>query len=339
MARQAGTAKNLRNRFDRLHKLGSAAAGQLAHWAEPQRRASFIQHVVREVTEAGSDMAAMLLDGSWRLPAEEIDRRIDILLQNKNLSEFGTDAFGFSPQSVRGVVPVLEFLYRVWFRVETHGLERVPQGRCLLIANHSGQLPFDGAAIGAALLLERDPPRMIRSMVEKFATGLPFFGQLCFRCGQVTGLPDNCRRLLEADECVLVFPEGARGISKPFRDRYRLTPFGPGFMRLALETNTPIVPIAIVGAEEQTINLVDFTALAKLLNAPSFPFTPLMPLLGPLAMLPAPVKYRMYFGEPMLFEGDANDDEAVVTAKVLQVKSAIQRMIEKGLAERRGILI
>jgi 1-acyl-sn-glycerol-3-phosphate acyltransferase len=329
----------LRNRVQRLQRLGTAAAGQIAHWAEPQRRASFVQQAIRELTEAGSDVAAMLLDGSWRTPADDMDRRIDVLLHNKNLSEFGTDPFGFAPEAILGVVPALEFLYRVWFRVEAHGLERVPEGRCLLISNHSGQLPFDGAAIGAAMLLEREPPRMVRSMVEKFATGLPFFGQLCFRCGQVTGLPDNCRRLLEADECVLVFPEGARGIAKPFRERYRLTPFGPGFMRLALETNTPIVPVAVVGAEEQTINLMNLKGLATLFGAPSFPLTPLMPLLGPLAMLPAPVKYRVYFGEPLRFEGDPNDDEAVVAGKVAEVKSAIQRMIDQGLAQRRGILV
>ncbi|MBI5609854.1 MAG: acyltransferase family protein [Deltaproteobacteria bacterium] len=279
------------------------------------------------------------MSGSWRTPDDELERRITHLLGSKNLSPHGTDAFGFAPGEVRSVVPYLEFLYRVWFRAEVHDIQRVPEGRCLLIANHSGQLPFDGVVIGTSLLLDRDPPRMARSMVEKFATSLPFFGTFCNRMGQVTGLPDNCRRLLENEEAVLVFPEGARGISKPYSHRYRMTAFGHGFMRLALESHVPIVPIAVVGAEEQTINLVNLAPLAKLLNMPSAPLTPLMPLIGPAAMLPAPVKYHVYFGEPMEFSGDANDDDAVVAGKVAKVRAAIQAMMDKGLAERRGIFI
>lgn len=324
----------------RLQRHATSAAGQIAHWAEPARRASLVEQVVREVGEAGAEISTMLLSPqTWRMPPAQMDARVQHLLSGKNLSEFGTDPFGFSPEHVRPVLPILEFLYRVYFRTEAHDIQRVPDGRCLLIANHSGQLPFDGAVLGTSLLLDREPPRMIRSMVEKFATALPFFGELCMRCGQVTGLPDNCRRLLEAEECVMVFPEGARGISKPFRDRYRMSPFGHGFMRLALQTGTPIVPVAVVGAEEQTINLFDFKALAKLMRAPSFPVTPLMPFFGPLALLPMPVKYRLYFGEPMHFEGDPNDDEAVLAPKVQEVRAAVQRLIDRGLAERKGIFI
>ncbi|MSQ84205.1 MAG: acyltransferase family protein [Myxococcales bacterium] len=328
--------------FDQLFRwqqVGEQLAGQLAHWAEPERRRSLLNRAVSEVGEASEEIASLLLSGSWRAPPEEIERRFRLLMASKNLSEYGIDPFGFAPESVRGFIPVLEFLYRVWFRAEAHNIGRVPDGRCLIIANHSGQLPFDGAVIGASLLLEREPPRMVRSMVEKFATALPFFGTFCNRCGQVTGLPDNCRRLLEADEAVLVFPEGARGIAKPFSERYRMTAFGHGFMRLALETNSPIVPVAVVGAEEQTINMFDATLLAKLVGAPSLPVTPLMLLLGPLAMLPAPVKYRVYYGEPMRFDGDPNDDDAVIATKVAEVKQAIATMIERGLAERKGIFV
>lgn len=329
----------LRDSLDRLQAVGELLAGQLAHWTEPDRRRSVGEQIAREATEVSQEVASLLLSGSWRTPERDLQERIEHLLQSKNLSEYGVDPFGFSPTAVRQFIPALEFLHRVWFRTEVHDIERVPDGRCLLIANHSGQLPFDGAAIGASLLLDRTPPRMARSMVEKFATALPWFGTFCYRCGQVTGLPDNCRRLLEADEAVLVFPEGARGINKPFRDRYRMTAFGHGFMRLALETGAPIVPIAVVGAEEQTVNLWDAKPLARLLGTPSLPVTPLMPLLGPLAMLPAPVKYRIYFGEPLRMEGDANDDDAVVGAKVAEVKGAVQQLIDRGLRERKGIFI
>ncbi|HAN32291.1 MAG TPA: glycerol acyltransferase [Myxococcales bacterium] len=283
----------------------------------------------------------MLKDpNSWRIAESEIERRSQHLLANKNLGEHGIDPFGFSPEYVRKVLPFVEFMHRVWFRVENHGLDNVPaQGRCLLVANHSGQLPFDGMMIGSSLLLDRDPPRMIRSMVEKFAIRTPLFGTFCMRCGQVTGLPDNCRRLLEAEESVMVFPEGARGISKPIQRRYQMTAFGHGFMRLALETGTPIVPIAVVGAEEQIINVGNAETLAKFLNAPTIPLPPLALLLGPLAMVPAPVKYRIYFGEPMSFEGDPNDDDAVIAKLVAEVKGAIQDLMDRGLRERAGIFI
>lgn len=333
---QDGFLKNV----EKLQRIGQTVTHQLSAWTEPDRQRNRVDRLWHEVVDASSEIAtALLTPETWRTSTEEIDRRIQHLLAGKNLSDFGTDAFGYSPLSVRKLIPVLEFLYRVYFRAEVHGLSHVPEGRCLLIANHSGQLPFDGAVIGASLLLDRNPPRMARTMVEKFATGLPFFGELCFRCGQVTGLPDNCRRLLEAEEAVMVFPEGARGISKPFVDRYHMTPFGHGFMRLALQTGAPIVPIAVVGAEEQTINVYDFKWLARMLNSPSLPITPLMPFIGPLAMLPSPVKYRIYFGEPMYFEGDANDDEAVMATRVAEVKAAIQRMLTQGLAERKGIFI
>lgn len=330
---------SFKTRYERLQKLGLHAAGQLAAFVEEDRARPLYRQLVEELGEAGQDMAALLLSGTWQTPEEEVDRRIAHLMHGEHLGEFGVDPFGYSPQALRQVVPLMDFLSRVWFRAEHHGLERVPNRRVLLIANHSGQLPFDGAVIAAQMLLEHQPGRMPRTMVEKFATALPGFGQLVYRCGQVTGLPDNCRRLLENEECVLVFPEGARGISKPFRDRYRMTAFGHGFMRLALETKTPIVPIAVVGAEEQTINLFDFTSLAKILHFPSLPVTPLMPLLGPLAMLPSPVKYRVYYGEPILFEGDPNDDESVIAPKVAQVKEAIQDMMDRGLQERRGFLV
>ena len=330
---------SLYDRYARLQKLGLQAANQLTAFVAAEVERPIWQQVASELGEAGQDIAALLLSGTWHTPEAEVDRRIAALLDGEHLGEFGVDPFGYAPETLRLMVPVLDFLHRVWFRAECFDLDRVPNGRVLLIANHSGQLPFDGAVIASAMLLEHEPPRMPRTMVEKFATALPGFGELVFRCGQVTGLPDNCRRLLENNECVLVFPEGARGISKPFRERYRMTAFGHGFMRLALETRTPIVPIAVVGAEEQTINLFDFKLLAKALGTPSLAVTPLMPLLGPLAMLPSPVKYRVYFGEPLTFDGDPNDDEAVIAPKVAVVREAIQTMIERGLRERRGYFV
>jgi 1-acyl-sn-glycerol-3-phosphate acyltransferase len=204
----------------------------------------------------------------------------------------------------------------------------------LFVANHSGHLPIDGMLIATSLILDRDPPVLARSMVEKWAQRLPFVSVLFMRVGQVLGSPDNARRLLEAEHPLLVFPEGVRGLSKPFSERYKLAGFGPGFMRLALETRAPVVPIAVVGAEEQFPAIANIGPLAKMFGMPAFPIIPQM-LLG--VPLPLPTKYRLYFGEPMLFEGDPDEDDADIEERVEAVRDAIQSMLNRGLAERQNI--
>jgi 1-acyl-sn-glycerol-3-phosphate acyltransferase len=164
---------------------------------------------------------------------------------------------------------------------------------------------------------------------------LPFVSTFFARVGQVVGVPENARRLLELGEALLVFPEGARGISKSFSERYKLTDFGLGFMRLALETRTPIVPVAVIGAEEQYVSLGSLDRVARALRMPSFPILP--QLLVPGGQLPLPTRYRLYFGEPMHFEGDADDDDGVIEEKVLRVKTTIQSMLNRGLRERKSI--
>jgi 1-acyl-sn-glycerol-3-phosphate acyltransferase len=249
-------------------------------------------------------------------------------------NEYGFDAFGFNREWIKYAALVARFLYRDYFRCEVHGIEQVPPaGRVLLVANHSGQLPFDGLAIATALLLDAQPPRVLRTMVERFVPTVPFASYLFSRWGQITGTPENCRRLLAEDEAILVFPEGARGISKPFSQRYQLQEFGSGFMRLALETRTSIVPVAVVGAEEQA-PAFNLKPMARLLGTPAFPIVPYPPF---VALLPLPVKYRIYFGEPMWFHGDADDDDEALDSHVRQVAHRIQSMIHLGLRERRRV--
>jgi 1-acyl-sn-glycerol-3-phosphate acyltransferase len=247
----------------------------------------------------------------------------------------GIDPFGFDVDTAKRVVAACAFFHRIYFRTEVFGIHRVPAGRVLLVANHSGQLPVDGLLIGSSMFFDAEPPRFIRSMVEKWTQTLPFVGTFFQRVGQVVGVPENARRLLEQQEAVLVFPEGARGVSKPFSDRYHLTDFGLGFMRLALETKTPIVPVAVVGGEEQYINLGNSKRLAKLFRMPVFPVIPQW--LVPGGQLPLPTKYRIYFGEPLRFEGDPDDEDAIIGAHVQQVRTTIQQMIDQGLKKRRGI--
>ncbi|MBI4818065.1 MAG: acyltransferase family protein [Deltaproteobacteria bacterium] len=254
-----------------------------------------------------------------------------------DLGELGVDPFGLDPKVVQYAAAPVEWLYRHYFRVLTQGLENVPGGRVLLISNHSGQLPFDGAMIGAAMILEHEPPRIVRSMVEKWVPRLPFVSVFFARVGQIVGTPDNCRRLLEREEAILVFPEGARGISKTYDRRYQLERFGTGFMRLALETHTPIVPVAVVGAEEQAPSFYNIEPIANVLGMPAFPVTPTFPLLGPLGLLPLPTRYRIYFGEPMSFEGNGDEEDDFVLQHVAKVRSAIEALLARGLSERQGV--
>lgn len=248
-------------------------------------------------------------------------------------NEYGFDPFGFSRDHLKAALAVARFFHDTYFRCESHGLENVPAGSVLLVANHSGQLPFDALVIASALILKAEPPRMARTMIEKFIPTLPFASYLFSRWGQITGTPENCRRLLNDGEAILVFPEGVRGISKPFSRRYQLQRFGSGFMRLALETRAPIVPIAVIGAEEQA-PAVNVKALARLLGAPAFPLMPIPPF---FPVLPLPVKYRLYFGEPLRFDGDPDEDSEVIEGHVRTVRSSLQSMIQIGLKERKHV--
>jgi len=251
------------------------------------------------------------------------------------LGPAGVDPFGLDPQWAKYALATVAFLHRHYFRSDVYGIEHVPRGRVLLIANHSGQIPMDGALIGAAMFMDAEPPRIVRAMVEKWAVTLPFISLLFSRVGQVVGVPENAQRLLAQGEALLVFPEGSRGISKTIDQRYQLTDFGLGFMRLAIETDTPIVPIAVIGGEEQYVSVANVNALARLFRMPAFPIIPQLALPG--GQLPLPTKYRLYFGEPMRFHGDPDDDDAVIEEKVWLVKQTIQSMVNRGVKARKHI--
>jgi 1-acyl-sn-glycerol-3-phosphate acyltransferase len=268
---------------------------------------------------------------SWTtsMMGASVDEKIAALSRSEN--EYGVDPFGFSlDYSLSAVAPFI-WLFKHYHRVETFGIEKVPRGRVLLVSNHSGQLPMDAAMIGAAMLINASPPRSIRSMVEKWMPTLPWVSTFMARVGQIVGTPENCRRLLENEEAILVFPEGVRGLNKLWAKRYQLQEFGLGFMRLALETNTPIVPVGVVGAEEQAPSILDLKPLAKLLGFPSFPVTPTG------VPFPLPTRYRIYFGDPLFFTGRADDEDAELEKKVKGVRAAIQSMIDSGLKQRKHV--
>jgi len=265
---------------------------------------------------------------------DEIDERLARI--PTRLNEYGYDPFGMDPDYGRRLALVLALAYRYWFRAEAKGIENVPEGRVLLIANHAGNtFAWDGALLGAAMLLEGEPPRIARGMAEYFLPTIPFFNVAMQRLGSVVGTPGNCARLLEHEEAIMVFPEGQRGFVKTWRQRYELQTFGLGFMRLALETDTPIVPIGIVGGEEQSPGLANIRPLGKLIGSPAFPITLTFPLLGPAGFIPLPVKFRMHFGEPLRFAGSADDEDVVIRSKVAEVEQAVAELVAAGLEQRR----
>jgi 1-acyl-sn-glycerol-3-phosphate acyltransferase len=251
------------------------------------------------------------------------------------LGQAGVDPFGLDPKWTKWALTSAGFLHRHYFRTEVFGAENLPKGRVILVSNHSGQLPIDGALIGAAMFMDVEPPRFIRAMVEKWTQTLPFVSLLFSRVGQVVGVPENARRLLEQDEALLVFPEGVRGITKTYEQRYQLTEFGLGFMRLAMATKSPIVPVAVIGGEEQYISVANLTGVAKALGLPAFPILP--QLLIPGGQLPLPTRYRIYFGEPLHFDGDPDDDDAVIEEKVWLVKATVQAMVNRGVKARSHV--
>jgi 1-acyl-sn-glycerol-3-phosphate acyltransferase len=283
-------------------------------------------------------------------PASVVERLLPALLRElradlaarvarlpTTLNEFGVDPFGYDPgYAARMLLPAV-LVYRHWLRVATHGIDRVPEGRVLLIANHAGNtFAWDGAMLALSLLLDHEPPRAVRGMAEYYLPTIPFFGTLMHRMGSVVGTPGNCAQLLERGEAIMVFPEGERGFVKPYTERYRLQRFGTGFVRLALETETPIVPVGIVGAEEQSPGLLRSRTLGRLIGAPVAPITLTMPWLGLAGFVPLPVKFRLHFGEPLYFDGDPNEEDAEVEKKVDVVKGAIRGLVAEGLAARKG---
>jgi 1-acyl-sn-glycerol-3-phosphate acyltransferase len=242
----------------------------------------------------------------------------------------GVDPYGISKRHLTVGFTALAWLYRRYFQVVAHGVENVPdRGRAMLVGNHSGGVALDGAMVLASMFLEKEPPRLAQGMAEKFINRIPFASTWTSRTGQFTGLPEHAERLLRDDRLLMVFPEGARGTAKLYRERWSLVDFGTGFMRLALKTNTPIIPFAFIGGGDAIPTVANLYALGRLLGVPYLPVTPwLLPL-------PRPVKLEVHYGAPMRFEGTGAEEDEVVNRQVAQVKERIAALIEGGRASRR----
>lgn len=254
------------------------------------------------------------------------------------------DEFGRDPVYASRIEPWLEFLYSKYFRVESTGMENVPDhGRALLVANHSGTLPYDGALLMHAVRREHAARREVRPLIEDFVFHFPYLGTFINRIGGVRACQENAERLLDDDQVVAVFPEGVKGMGKLYKKRYKLQRFGRGgFVKLALRTRAPIIPVSILGAEEIHPMMTKVTWFAKSVGVPYVPITPTFPLLGPLGLVPLPSKWRLEFGEPIdvaaEYGADAADDRILVNEIAESVRVRIQRMLDNALAKRRSVL-
>ncbi|POM25564.1 2-acyl-glycerophospho-ethanolamine acyltransferase [Actinomadura rubteroloni] len=259
-------------------------------------------------------------------------------LRRRLAGAYDVDEFGFDPDLNESVLlPIARALYERWFRIEVEGLENLPEkGRALLVANHSGTLPLDALMLTVAVHDRADRP--LRLLGADLVYQVPVLGHLARKAGHTLANPGDARRLLAKDELVGVFPEGFKGIGKPFAERYRLQRFGRGgFVRTALEAGAPIVPVAIVGAEEIYPKIADLRPLARLLGLPYFPVTPTFPLLGLGGLVPLPSRWLIEIGKPVPLEEygpDAADDPMTVFELTDHVREVVQQMVYDALMRR-----
>ena len=264
-------------------------------------------------------------------------------LRRRLTGDYDTDEFGFDPDLTDHVLlPLLRPLFERWFRVETHGVENVPTtGGGLVVANHSGTLPLDAMMATVALHDDHPARRRLRLLGADLVFDLPFIGSLSRKLGSTLACNEDAERLLTGGELVGVFPEGFKGIGKPFRDRYTLQRFGRGgFVTAALRTGAPIIPCAIVGAEETYPMIGNVKTVARLFGLPYFPVTPTFPALGPLGLVPLPSKWLIAFGEPIetaSYGPAAAEDPMLVFNLTDQVRETIQQSLYQLLLQRKSV--
>lgn len=245
----------------------------------------------------------------------------------------GYDRLGLHPDWVRGAVAGSRFLYERYFRVTSHGIENVPaDGAVILAANHSGMLPLDGAMLYLDVVRNLDPPRVPRIVTDLFVPRLPFIFLFFNRVGAIAGNRETMHRLLDEGEMVVVFPEGVPGIAKPRSRRYRLEPFRVGHAELSLRHCAPVIPVAIIGAEEQWTELARIERF-HLFGAPYLPV--------PATPVPLPVHYHIWYGPPIdlagRFGSEHADDPGIAEEAASMVQAAVQSLLDRGLEERKGV--
>lgn len=305
--------------------------------------------VVREVTSLTerieeANPPQTLAEAARRRLTRTISGTADFV-RRRVTGDYHVDDFGFDSHWMESVLlPVLRPLYDAWFRVEVRGIENLPmQGAGLIVANHAGVFPIDGLMTQVAVHDHHPAHRPVRLLAADVIFEAPVVGSIARKAGHTLACNPDAERLLRGGELTGVFPEGFKGIGKPFSERYKLQRFGRGgFVSAALRTGAPIIPCSIVGSEETYPKLGDLAPIARLLGLPYFPVTPLFPHLGPLGLIPMPSKWTIEFGEPIPTDSydPADADDPMVTFEVTdQVRETIQQTLYRLLAKRRSVFL
>lgn len=276
----------------------------------------------------------------WQELWQALRRRVSTLGMTERSAE--VDEFGLDPVVLDRARWLLDGLYDRYFRLEIGGVEKLPEaGPCLLVANHSGVLPYDGLMLAHAI--ERHHPRRERPrfLIADWLVTLPFVQPFLARVGGVRACPENARRLLDAGRFVIAFPEGVKGATKVFRERYRVKRFGRGgVVRLALETHTRLIPVGIAGAEEVHPLLFKTHLPARPLGLPFVPVTPTFPWLGPLGLVPAPSKWVIHVGEALAtpqLGPDAARDEFLISRLNEELRQSVQQLVDRARRDRKSV--
>lgn len=259
--------------------------------------------------------------------------------------DYHVDDFGYDPHFAENVwLPILRPLFDKWFRVEVSGLENIPStGGALVVANHAGVLPIDGLMTSVAVHDHHPAHRPLRMLAADLAFEMPLVGGVARKAGHTLACHPDAVRLLQDGEVAAVFPEGFKGIGKPFSERYKLQRFGRGgFVSAAMRTGAPIIPCSIVGSEEIYPKIGELGTLARLLGMPYFPVTPLFPHFGPLGLVPLPSKWYIEFGKPIVtdtYDASAADDPMELFEVTDHVRETIQQTLYRLLAKRRNVFL
>jgi 1-acyl-sn-glycerol-3-phosphate acyltransferase len=322
-----------------LHPLDQRSTGE-GRGATRGRRPPAPSAYAEAVTNSSMNPVAPCDHAAW----EEAIVEAMAFARRRLLGDYRVDEFGFDQELTDHLfVPPLRPFYEKWFRVEAIGVHNVPDGGALVVANHSGTLPWDALMTTVALRDHHPVGRHLRMLGADLLFRLPVVGAMARKAGHTLACNPDAERLLEAGELVGVWPEGFKGIGKPFRDRYKLQRFGRGgFVSAAMRTGVPIVPCSIVGAEEIYPKLGDIKPLARLFGLPYFPVTPFFPHLGLLGAVPLPSKWYIEFGEPIetdMYTDGAADDPMLVFSLSDQVREIIQQTLYRLLSQRRNVFL
>jgi 1-acyl-sn-glycerol-3-phosphate acyltransferase len=275
---------------------------------------------------------------------DDAERRIAELLafaRRRVTGDYTVDEYGLDVEiTERFFLELVRPLATKWFRVEVRGIENIPDdGGALVVANHSGTIPLDGLVTMFAV--HELTGRNLRPLGADLVFRLPFIGEMARKAGATLACTEDATRMLSNGELAGVWPEGFKGIGKPYSERYKLQRFGRGgFVSAAIRTGVPIVPVSIVGAEEIYPLVGNIPALARLLGVPYIPITPFFPLLGPLGLVPLPSKWIIEFGEPIRtdsYDPGAADDPMLVFNLTDQVRETIQQTLHTLLMRRKSV--